>query len=248
MRYDDKTINSVTELIDNLKNDIPSHSNHIWFRGQANQEWKLIPTLGRKKKFSPEKENYLIKRFRQNATQLVSYSHHSKWDWLLTMQHHGVPTRLLDWSENALIGLYFAVCEKPKYDGAFWILLPSLLNKNSNIEPNYSVDIPSFDDPILDNYSTSNLVRETTSHLDPIAVIVPRINPRIQAQLGVFTLMHRDPKPIEEVGDGEHIWRYIIPSGSKKNIIKELKILGINKFSLFPELSSIGEILREEIK
>ena len=248
MRHDDKVINSVAELINNLKNDISSYRDHIWFRGQAKKDWKLVPTLGRKKKFSPEKENYLIKRFRQNATRLVSYTHRSKWDWLLTMQHHGVPTRLLDWSENALVGLYFAVCEKPKDDGAFWILLPSLLNKNSNIEPKYSVDIPSFDDPILDNYSTSNLVSETTSHLDPIAVIVPRINPRIQAQLGVFTLMHRDPNPIEEVGSSDHIWRYIIPNSSKKEIMNELKILGINKFSLFPELSSIGEILKEEIK
>jgi hypothetical protein len=247
MLYPDKEITSVTGLIDNLITDIPAEQKHIWYRGQSKKEWKLISALGRIKKRSEQVENYLIKRFRQNATQLVTIAHTTNWDWLLTMQHHGVPTRLLDWSESPLIGLYFAVCEKPKTDGSIWMLLPSMLNRSSNIEPEYSVDIPSFDDPILENYSTHNLVSERLSHLFPIAVIVPRTNPRIQAQLGVFSIMHRDPIAIEDVGDSKHVWRYNIPANSKINILRELKILGINKFSLFPELPSVGEMVKGEI-
>jgi hypothetical protein len=246
MLYPDKNINSTTELINNLKIDIPADEKHIWFRGQASKDWKLIPTLGRLRRRSAVEENYLIKRFRQNATQLVTITHNTNWDWLLTMQHHGVPTRLLDWSENALIGLYFAVYEKPKTDASIWMLLPSRLNRTSNIEPVYSYDIPSFDDPVLENYSTRNLVSEGSSHLNPVAVIVPRTNARIQAQLGVFSIIHRDPIAIEDIGEGNHIWRYNILAESKKIIKKELKILGINKFSLFPELASIGEMVKGE--
>jgi hypothetical protein len=62
--------------------------------------------------------------------------------------------------------------------------------------------------------------------------------------LGVFTISHRDKTPIEEIGDKKHIWKYKIPA-DKKNIIKsELELLGITKFQVFPELSSIGEIIK----
>ena len=247
MRHRAKIVKSVPMLIKYLKKDIPPNEKHVWFRGQSKKIWPLVPTLGRRRNRSPEVENYLIKRFRQNATQLITSVHNNSFQWLLTMQHHGVPTRLLDWSENALIGLYFGVTDNPRTDGSLWVLLPSVLNKNSNIDPAYSVDIPSFEDPIVENYSVESLVREGSSHLDPIAVIVPRTNPRIQAQLGVFTLIHRDPTAIEDVGDKQHVWKYSIPHEFKKEIRKELELLGINKFSLFPELSSIGELINKEI-
>ncbi len=248
MLHEEKEINSISEFVNSLKNDIPKNEKHVWYRGQANTTWKLIPSLGRKQKHSPQLEYYLIKRFRQNATQLVHINGGDYWDWLLLMQHHGVPTRLLDWTENPLIGLFFAINEKPNKTAAIWMLLPSKLNKLCNIIPQISYDIPSFDDPVLGTYSIENLVREDSSHLKPIAVIVPRSNPRMQAQMGVFTVMHRDPIPVEDIEDKSHIWKYIIPAASKAVIKKELKILGINKFSIFPELSSIGEMVTEELK
>lgn len=68
----------------------------------------------------------------------------------------------------------------------------------------------------------------------------------MQAQLGVFTISHRDKTPIEEIGDQTHIWKYKIPASKKKIIKNELALLGITKFQIFPELSSIGEIIRSE--
>lgn len=163
------------------------------------------------------------------------------------MQHHGVPTRLLDWTENALAGLFFAVNKHPSKDGSIYILLPVVLNRYSNIKPKLSIDIPSFEDDELINYSTKSLTGEKTSSLKPIAVLVPRTNPRMQAQLGVFTIIHHQPTPIENVGRGDHVFRYIIPASAKRKIRRELRHLGINKFSLFPELASIGEIISEEL-
>jgi hypothetical protein len=65
--------------------------------------------------------------------------------------------------------------------------------------------------------------------------------------LGVFTIHHRDPIAIENIGNRKHIMKYVIPSNCKKEIMQELKVLGITKFQLFPELSSIGENIRSEI-
>jgi hypothetical protein len=179
MRIADKTIDSISRLISKLEKDVPNTKDHIWFRGQPKKDWKLIPSLGRGRRPVLQTEDYLIKRFRQNATLLVGNTVQSEWDWLLVMQHHGVSTRLLDWTENPIVALYFAVIEKPSTDGALWMLLPSELNMHSKIKPKYSLDIPSLDDPILENYSTRSIRSETKSRMDPIAIMAPRNTPRI---------------------------------------------------------------------
>ena len=162
------------------------------------------------------------------------------------MQHYGVPTRLLDWTESALTGLYFAV-ENEKFsrvDGALWVLLPTELNKHSNIYSDEHFYIPSFEDKILKNYDPETYYQDKTSKLLPLAAIASRNNTRMQAQLGVFTISHRENIPIENIGDQKHIWKYNIPSSRKKEIKKELALLGFTKFQLFPELVSIGEIIK----
>ncbi len=105
----------------------------------------------------------------------------------------------------------------------------------------------SVEDNILQTYVPESLASEGISKLYPIAVILPRNNPRMQAQLGVFTISHRDTTPIEDIGEKKHIWKYKIPSGCKVEIQNELKILRFGKFQLFPELSSIGDSLKGEI-
>jgi len=64
------------------------------------------------------------------------------------------------------------------------------------------------------------------------------------AQLGVFTITHRTPTSIEEVGDQSHVWRFIIPAGVKKAILQELAVLSINQLSLFPELTSVANLAK----
>jgi hypothetical protein len=243
VRYKDRIIFSIPTLLRFLQKDLPSDKKHVWYRGQSKAEWLLVPSLGRGKKPKIQTETYLIKRFRQNATLLVSNISNAEWDWLLIMQHHGVKTRLLDWTENPLVGLYFAVTESPRTDSALWVLLPSELNLHSKLKPQYNLDIPSFDDPILQNYSAQSIHSEQTSDLDPIAIMAPRNTPRMQAQRGVFTIMHRAPNAVENVGDKKHVWRYIIPKDKKPDLVKELCLLGINKFSLFPELESVKDVL-----
>jgi hypothetical protein len=68
----------------------------------------------------------------------------------------------------------------------------------------------------------------------------------MQAQLSVYTINHRDNTPIEELGDRKHIWRYIVTKDCKNAMMKELELIGIGKFQLFPELQSIGDILKGE--
>lgn len=246
MRKPLKNVTSISDLLSHLKKDTADYKGQIWFRGQSVFNWKLQPTFLRKDKNITEFT--LITKFRQNASLLIPKAPSNYFDWLFQMQHHGVPTRLLDWTESALTALYFAVEDErnAKKDATLWILLPTELNKNANIYSDEIFYIPSFDDLVLKNYNPEVFHQEKNTKLLPVAAIASRNNSRMQAQLGVFTISHRDKTPIEEIGDKKHVWRYKIPQSKKKAIKSELALLGITKFQVFPELTSIGEIINKE--
>ena len=245
-----KEICSLTDLLKHLKADLNSALGPVWFRGHSDFTWKLSSTFDRLKK--PPAEIYLLNKFRQNANLLLNTQiPKNDFDWLFLMQHYGVPTRLLDWTESPLIALFFAIeidnKKTMKNDGALWLLYPYQLNNNSTAnEKNY---IPAFEEEdYLGSYTIDKYSKGKDKGIQPIAAIATRNNPRIQAQLGTFTISHREKKPIEEVGDKKHIIKYKIPSKAKASIQTELELLGLNKFQLFPELSSIGEIIKKELK
>ncbi len=189
-------------------------------------------------------------RFKQSAAMLINASPKDDFDWLFLMQHYGVPTRLLDWTESPLTALYFAVDNEndETTDAALWSLKPTKLNKIANISTIEKNFIPSFEDIELKNYSVQTLSSNPRNKLAPIATIATRNSPRIQAQLGVFTIHHLDNKPIEGFCTQDELIKYKIPGKSKKEIRNELNLLSINKFSLFPELASIGEIIKRGLK
>ena len=175
----------------------------------------------------------------------------NSFDWAFLMQHYGVPTRLLDWSESPLIALYFAVenwSDHADADAAVWCLKPTELNKFAHLvdknEPRY---IPSFDDPELETYSMESL-RGARVELSPAATIATRNNSRIQAQVGVFTIHHSQRIAIEDVGDQSHVAKYIIPKNNREAVLKELRLLGLTRLSLFPELASVGSFIKEMMR
>lgn len=246
--FQQKEITNISSLIDLLSKDISNYEEDVWFRGHSEFIWSLSPGLLR---FNQSiTEGTLLTRFKQSAAMLIDTSPKSDFDWLFLMQHYGVPTRLLDWSESPLTALYFAVENtiNDETDGALWLLKPIELNKIANISTSEKNFIPSFDDSELENYKVETLRSNTRNKLAPIATIATRNSTRIQAQLGVFTIHHLDQRPIEDFCKSNELIKYKIPANSKKIIRKELELLSINKFSLFPELSSIGETLKSRLK
>lgn len=248
MRNRTRKVNSISDLLKHLKRDLAGYKGQIWFRGHGVSDWKLLPAHLRTK--GEVSEFTLFTRFKQNATLLIEKPPRNNFDWLFQMQHHGISTRLLDWTESPLAGLYFGI-EDSQYknkDGALWILLPTELNKHANIISSEEFYIPSFEDEdTVGNYDPLKVDQEQKTELLPVAAIASRNNTRMQAQLGVFTISHRDKTPIEEIGDKKHIWKYIIPNEKKSEIKKELAMLSITKFQLFPELSNIIEIIKQDL-
>lgn len=244
LRFSDKDVTSISDFVSKL--DANGDVNQIqWFRGHSDFSWKLAPSVSRANEHPVEAEWASFKRFRQNAGRFVSKEHQSPWDWLFLMQHYGVPTRLLDWTENPLVALYFAASSSPDQDGHLWVLLPSELNARSGYSNKLENDLPCFQmDDDLDSYLTKKVLENPEASQNPICAIASRDSSRIVAQHGVFTIFHSDFTPLEDLYDGKHLWRYCIPKDSKRRIIDELNLLQINKFALFPELGNAAELAK----
>jgi len=234
----------------------------IWYRGLKDITYELVPTFYRPEcKVKINDEIYLMNLFKQNSHELLSQIPSSEWEWMFLMRHHNAPSRLLDWTENPLVGLYFAVCPgehdpMPKIDGVLWCLLPNRLNfislkwpPDDNTLPMLTSNRDEFprgeNEPIplyLPSAMKSLTISET---LLPVAGMSPRTNRRMQVQMGVFTVHHADKTPIEAAGDSTHIWRYRIPYDYKEPIYQELKRIGLKERTLFPSLDNVARETEE---
>lgn len=244
LKFADKDVTSVGDFVAKLDaNGDPDQV--FWFRGHAGATWKLEPSVARSADDPVEAEWVSFKRFRQNAGRFIGDGRPSEWDWMFLMQHYGVPTRLLDWSENPLVALYFAASSHPDEDGYLWVLLPCEMNEKGGFANKLAHDLPCFQmDEDLDGYLTKAVRMNHAAEQNPIAAIASRNSSRIVAQHGVFTVFHSSFTPLEELYDKKHLWRYRIPKEDKPKIQKELSLLQINKFTLFPELGNAGELAK----
>lgn len=104
----------LARLIDEL-----SRQDSTWlFRGEPAATYELRPAAGREGndersartlKYDLEQERIALRRFRHDAQPFVGFLPHSDLEWLAIAQHHGMPTRLLDWTESILVAAFFAV-------------------------------------------------------------------------------------------------------------------------------------------
>jgi hypothetical protein len=245
----ERTVANMAELIAALGElTLLAGGDVVWFRGHSKSTFTLLPSLARNP-IAIQRESLLAKRFKQNAYSFRQRPPADEWEWLFLMQHFGVPTRLLDWSETPLVGAYFAVHDDdPSHaasDGHIWALLPARYNRDvcrfTQIVP---IDIPSFGDAVLEDYRPDRVAITPSIVKYPAAAIAPRQNERIMAQLGTFTIMHLDMRPLETIAD-KYLARFVIPSAAKKAFQAELAALRITRMTLFPELASVAAVARE---
>lgn len=139
----------------------------------------------------------------------------SEWELLAVAQHHGLPTRLLDWTENPLVAAYFAATTGDEVDGAIYAL-----NTVSVVDS----EISPFDFPRVAKYRPNHVTN------------------RITAQRGQFTIHSEPAKPLK-VGDSTHgaykVHKITLAASAKKRIRWDLSRLNVNARSLFPDIDGL---------
>ena len=215
-----------------------------WFRGDTRLRRRnaLLPSIARRSS-TRDREWVIYQRFRQKAAAFLPYTTLGEWDWMLYMRHYTAPTRLLDWTESPLVALYFAVEKRNRdqQEGVVWCLDPQRLNELAGFEARvYCAGI----DPELEVYTPSSLKNAPSgTNYKPAAIITARAFPRLVAQQGVFTVLHRESTSLERVDDPKLLSRVRIPPRAKARMRDALHELGINRLSMFPELQSVAEDL-----
>lgn len=216
-------------------------SGEVWFRGQSNADWALTPRLLR----SPEgvaHEKNMLARFRSRAMGIVP-NHPTDNDparWLFLMQHHGLPTRLLDWTESALAALYFAVSGNPSADGAVYVLTPMDLNQLQAAQPVlFSPYSPEIHEMLMASFKGTTMPDKT------LAMMAYASNDRIVRQQGHFTI-HGTTNDLRSVANVNWLKTLRLPAASKPEIRQQLAYFGVTQASLFHDLDSLAAELREQ--
>ena len=133
-------INTVIDFIECIKSDLERWDARVkpWFRGESGDAPALRPKIA---SFNHNEENYLLQSFRRKAGALSNVPPRKHTDmWLFLAQHYNVPTRLLDWTEGALLALYFAI-NRAKANPRVYMLNPRSLNNHAGVET-YDLNYP----------------------------------------------------------------------------------------------------------
>lgn len=196
-----------------------------YYRGVSSaSNHKLIAKVGRN--FQREQssltslEEFMLNKFQRSAILHIDHRPEDQWEWLSIAQHHGMPTRLLDWTTNPLVAAYFACAKQPDEDGAIYLL--SQFNSLSKIDTK----------------------KETPFKITKVSLFEPvHITKRLTAQNGVFTV---HPFPAEELISSS-IQILIISASAKRKILNSLETRGIHESSLFPDLDGLARFLGAEL-
>ncbi len=199
-------------------------------------------------------EAQLIGRFKQRCMPYQSRELRDDWEYVFFMQHFGVPTRLLDWTENPYIGLYFALTSAYqnagvyKRDAAIWILDPIAWNRKALEHIGFTGEILSSGDPRLESYkpSTDSSVVNTIMPSYPVAIYGTHNSPRIVAQRGVFTISGKSTNSIEDIYitndfPQDSLIKVVVPAKYIKPLLVSMISIGITDSVVFPDLDGLAK-------
>ena len=246
-----------TQIVETIR---AASNSTLWFRGVGSAAThRLIPTLFRHPTLAGieeliELEAQLLTRFRHRSIPYQVRPLVDAWELFFMMQHFGVPTRLLDWSESPFIALYFAItaAEERMTAGAFtedaavWLLDTALWNAKV-ISPYWKGRVMALPDNPLEAYQPGSELRKLAEL--PVAMAGLHNSPRIVAQRGAFTIFGHKNSPMEQLYE-EHnfaansLVKILLPTANLSEIRDSLFGIGYADSMIYPDLSGLAKEIK----
>jgi len=228
-----------------------------WFRGAGDSTYSLIPSLYRSDAGREDlADDELRYEFSRKALPLVAESHpRNDWEWYFLMQHYRAPTRLLDWTDSALVALYFALTSwSPAAKGkaarkpAVWALNPWALNRHHGQSGPVGPGWPEVDRYLPPSYEEKHIPQY------PIALDPAFTAQRMLVQHSHFTIHGTDMRSLDEMS--EHLglqgglFQLVIDADEDDidYLRQAMTWLGITETSIFPDLEGLARELRLEYR
>lgn len=228
MPFEKITIRSVPQVLQFLASN---REGRMIYRGQSSADWRLEPSVFRPDVITATdsadrvlKERNMLRGFKKRSRLFIHDRprYHDEWQWLALARHHGLPTRLLDWSESAGVALYFAVRKRQRgIDSVLWC----------SERPN-----------VVDTATDRPFDIEGLWLYEP-----PHMFLRILLQRSCFTIHPSDYKD-KYLEWPCRLIMVTIASSARTAIRQMLNDLGINHTSLCPEPEGIAIELGEEYR
>lgn len=191
-------------------------------------------------KVNHELEREITRDFHLYSAPFPEAAGETELERLFVMQHFGMPTRLLDWTESHLTALYFAVVSHDSAaSAAVFVLDPWRLNERSMGQ----TTVPTIGHPAIASYALGERHEDIDRFVaakDPIAVRPRHATGRIRAQNGFFTIHGHDQRPLDQLAL-PGLLKIVIAGASKTDILRELLQAGVSPKTVFPDLSGLCE-------
>ena len=206
-------------------------TDRLFFRGHQ-RDWPLVPKLARVRRRDSvgTLEERMLATFKREAIPYLDYDPQTDWDWLALAQHHGMPTRLLDWTRNPLAALWFAVQAPAPADvshAVIWAYCP-------------------VEDEIIEDLDS-----QSPFDVDSPRLVEPRhVTPRISAQVSAFTVHAHDERTDGAIGgfvplelDSRlrgTLQKVLVPAAAFPTFRHQLDRCGVNSASLYPDIDGLA--------
>ncbi len=249
-----KTVRRLWKMNSSAENAL--QRKQLWFRGQPDAGDGLRPKLYRRAyRYAIDDEAEIRQQFKIRALQLITGRvPQSEFEWYFLMQHYGVPTRLLDWTDNPLLALYFAVAariDSSVCDAAVWILDPWWLN--SGMKGISGPILPDWEEARRYLFELEDAFSKERAFVgklkNPAAIDPPHVDRRVAVQGSHFVIYGKTKDLVslrKSKSRGAHLAKLVLNSESLEAMRRELSEYGISHFSVFPDLQGLGEELRLE--
>jgi hypothetical protein len=223
------------------------HRSDYAFRGRGDAADALSTSLARLGETAPELETHMLRAFRKYAAS-DAVPVDSVWNWLALGQHHGLPTRLLDWTYSPFVALHFATANLALYDrdAVVWMvdyvrtheLAPPPLRESLDAEGANVFTTEMLDAVAPDFDALSELGDDFVVFVEP-----PSFDERIVNQYALFSLMSQPERALDGWLDErrELARRVIVPAELKWEVRDKLDQANVNERVLFPGLDGLSQ-------